>query len=142
MQPRIGGFTLIELMLAVTLMAILAAIAIPNTSRLIRKSQEARTKCNLGSLRAVLTLYYTDHEGLYPTDHLESLVPRYLARIPLKFTPIHHPEGNSVSAGASSDQTDSLGDWFYVNDPNDSNFGYIIVNCIHLDSSGKVWSSQ
>lgn len=135
------GFTLVELMLVVTIIAILAAIAVPNFSRLIRQAQEARTKANLASLRAAITLFYSDTETTFPTDHLQSLVPKYLRDIPLKYTPRYHPEGNTVSAGPSDAQTDASGDWFYVNKSSDTYFGKISVNCIHTDIKGVSWSS-
>jgi prepilin-type N-terminal cleavage/methylation domain-containing protein len=67
--PPTGGFTLIELMLVVAIVALLAAIAIPKFSNLIDKSREAAMKGNMGVLRSGLTLYYADNEGMYPRYH-------------------------------------------------------------------------
>src|SRR5262249_14089930 len=60
------GFTLIELMIVVAIIGILAAIAIPQFANLVSKSQEGRTKANLGTLRSALSIYYGDTEGWYP----------------------------------------------------------------------------
>lgn len=139
---RTAGYTLIELMLTVTLIGILAAVARPKLSLVIRKTQEARTKENLAAMRQALAHYYTDRDGKYPLDNLASLVAgNYLVKIPDKATPPYHPEGNSVSAGPLSAQTDSAGDWFYVNAPNDAAFGSVMVNCVHMTLGGAVWSS-
>lgn len=75
--PPDDGFTLIELMLVVAIVALLAAIAIPKFSNLIDKSREAAMKGNLGVLRSALTIYYADNEGLYPKyNNLTPLVTR------------------------------------------------------------------
>jgi prepilin-type N-terminal cleavage/methylation domain-containing protein len=135
------GFTLVELMIAISMIGILSAVAVPKFSRLIRQSQEARTRGNLHMLRAALTLYYTDR-GTMPTDDLRSLVQGgYLDRIPLKYTPGYHPEGNSVSAGPIASQSDSRGDWFYVNDPSEPRYGEVMVNCFHTTLGDVTWSS-
>jgi prepilin-type N-terminal cleavage/methylation domain-containing protein len=136
------GYTLVELMIVIAILAILATVGMSSVSGTIRRSQEARTKGNLAMLRASITMYYADHEGLYPIDDLASLQPKYLRAIPLKMTPPYHPEGNTVSAGPLTDMTDSRGDWFYVNDGSSSDFGKVMVNCIHSTLKGEIWSNQ
>src|SRR5258708_10880139 len=80
------GFTLIELMIVVAIIGILAAIAIPQFANLVSKSQEGRTKANLGSIRSALSIYYGDTEGWYPAiaNSLPVLTAggRYLASVP------------------------------------------------------------
>src|SRR5882672_11240920 len=68
-QETSKGFTLIELMIVVAIIGILAGIAIPQFANLVSKSQEGRTKANLGTLRSALSIYYGDTEGWYPAGN-------------------------------------------------------------------------
>lgn len=78
---REGGFTLIELITVVALVAILAAIALPNYRVAITQSREAVLKENLYRLRDLIDQYYLD-KGQYPSS-LEALVEEgYLRKLP------------------------------------------------------------
>lgn len=134
------GFTLIELMLIVAIIGILSSIALPQFAKVVRKSQEGTTLGNLACMRAAIGIYVGDHDGLYPTDDLSSLVPMYLQKLPIKQTPPYHPSGNTVSAGDATTMTTATGDWFYFNVQNTPDFGKVVVNCIHQDVKGNVWS--
>lgn len=74
MKQRNGkkGFTLIELMIVISIMAILIAIALPIFLRVKNLVQKNATKGELRSLQSALELYYTDKEE-YP-DSIKVLV--------------------------------------------------------------------
>src|ERR1019366_8534340 len=98
------GFTLIELMIVVAIIGILAAIAIPQFANLVSKSQEGRTKANLGTIRSALSIYYGDSEGWYPVGSgaglglgALSVSGRYLNKIPNADLPT---TSNSAGHGA------------------------------------------
>jgi len=74
------GFSLIELIVVVTIIGILAAVAIVNVRYGVRKAQEAALKDNLFSMRKAIDNYYADKQR-YPAS-LEELVPNYIRRIP------------------------------------------------------------
>ena len=74
------GFSLIELIVVVTIIGILAAVAIVNVRYGVRKAQEAALKDNLYKMRSAIDNYYADKQH-YPAT-LEELVPNYIRRIP------------------------------------------------------------
>ena len=78
---RARGFTLLELITVVALVAILAAIALPNYRVAVIQSKEAVLKENLFRLRDLIDQYYVD-KGAYPSA-LETLVQDgYLRKLP------------------------------------------------------------
>jgi len=64
-----GGFTLIELLIVVAIIAILAAILIPNFLRARKQSQISATKGNLKNIGTALESYFVDKGGYPPTDN-------------------------------------------------------------------------
>jgi len=59
LQRGPGGFTLIELMITVAVVAILAAIAIPSYQDHVRKSRRAQAKADLVELGQLLERFHT-----------------------------------------------------------------------------------
>lgn len=60
------GFTLIELLVVITIIGILAAIALPNYIKAKDKAKEAEVKSNCHTIQIALERYATDHSGAYP----------------------------------------------------------------------------
>ena len=78
---RQAGFTLIELVTVIALVAILAAIALPNYRVAIVQSKEAVLREDLYRLRDLIDQYYLD-KGQYPAT-LDALVEDgYLRKLP------------------------------------------------------------
>jgi general secretion pathway protein G len=78
---RQRGFTLLELMIVVGIIAIIASLALPYYRGAKKKAQEAVLKEDLWILRDVIDQYFAD-KGRYPSD-LETLVAEgYLKDIP------------------------------------------------------------
>lgn len=61
------GFTLIELLIVVIIIAILAAIAIPQFSNSSGDAQESASVSNLATLRSAVELYRVQHNNAYPS---------------------------------------------------------------------------
>ena len=80
-RRRQAGFTLIELLVVISLISILAAMAVVQYRNSIHRTNEAVLKTNLFRMRDAIDQYYAD-KGRYPAS-LDALVSeQYLRRIP------------------------------------------------------------
>jgi len=156
MKAKKNGFTLIELMMVVSIIAILASIAMPKFADLLEKAQEGSLKGNLGSMRSALSIYYSDNQGLYPVCSdpwpnpssvvfTGTLAPNYIPTIPAVNNTLHLPT-NHVVCDASADIDSGSphdGDGWYFDGvtPNDPQNGTIWVACDHTDTIGTIWTS-
>jgi prepilin-type N-terminal cleavage/methylation domain-containing protein len=62
------GFTLIEVMIAVVIIAILATVVNPQFKNLVRKAKETKLKENLSIIRNAVDVEYTKNNGRYPEE--------------------------------------------------------------------------
>lgn len=82
MRLRTRGFTLVELLVVLAIIATLLSVAAPRYTGSVDKAKEAVLKENLATLREAIDKYVGD-TGRYPAT-LDDLVTRhYLRRIPL-----------------------------------------------------------
>lgn len=72
MIKRLKGFTLIELLIVVAIIAILAAIAVPNFLEAQTRSKVARVRSDMRSLATALESYYVDNNS-YPAQDSSNL---------------------------------------------------------------------
>jgi general secretion pathway protein G len=78
---RSSGFTLIELMIVITIVGILLTIAQPTYKNSVSRARETVLKENLFAMRSAIDQYYADN-GAYPSA-LDVLVSKgYLRSIP------------------------------------------------------------
>lgn len=76
------GFTAIELILVLVIVALLASIAAPNVSKSIQRATETALKENLYITRSALDDFYAD-VGRYPNTLEELVEKKYLRNLPL-----------------------------------------------------------
>jgi general secretion pathway protein G len=76
------GFTLIELMIVVTIAGILVTLAEPSFQGSVIKAKEAALKQNLFTMREVIDQYKADR-GAYPSSLADLKSAGYLKRIPI-----------------------------------------------------------
>lgn len=76
-----AGFTLIELMIVMTIVAILAAIAVPHYQRNLIQARESVLRENLYQMRKAIDGFFAD-QGRYPGSLEELVEKRYLRGIP------------------------------------------------------------
>ena len=75
-----SGFTLIELIVVVTIIGILAGIAVVQVKYAQRKALESALMGDLHEMRKAIDDFYADKQR-YPQD-LNELVPNYLRKVP------------------------------------------------------------
>jgi general secretion pathway protein G len=81
-HPASAGFTLIELIIVMAILALLISIAVPRYFTHIERAKEATMKQNLNVMRDSIDKFYGD-KGRYP-DTLEELAEqRYLRSVPV-----------------------------------------------------------
>lgn len=75
------GFTLVELMVVLTIIALLLSVVVPDYVGRVRHAEEAVLKENLSVMRDALDKHYAD-AGRYPASLDELVAKRYLRAIP------------------------------------------------------------
>lgn len=84
-SPFCGGFTLIELLIVVAIIAILAAIAVPNLLEAQIRAKVSRVKSDLHTVATALEAYRVDHND-YPPNNAVGTTTLGSSILPLQIT--------------------------------------------------------
>jgi len=151
------AFTLVELMIVISIVGMLSTIAIPKFVDMMRKANEAVTKSNLGVLRTVTAIYYADHTGVWPYQNMDvdsddyslmsalddgaAIAPKYIRAVPAMQTGQRllidglSEVAVAIDGGTFDYDTRADGDqaaaWVYLKD-----IGAWYVNSNELDTKG------
>ncbi len=93
------GFTLVELMIVITVIAILSTIAVVSFTRVQKQSRDTKRKGDVRSLATALQAYFTEVNS-YPAT-LAALTPTYIPSVPTA------PSGESLVGSYSYSQSGS-----------------------------------
>lgn len=113
---RERGFTLIELMVVIVIIAILAAVALPNFMGATERARESAVRSAVKTLQTALEMYATDNQGYYP-DFIYTL-----------------KNGNYLPGGKFPNNPATNKEYAFKDDSNDSNEpAYKIVYTVSTD---------
>ena len=117
---RAAGFTLIEMLVVLAIVALLLTIAVPRYFGSLERSRETALRMNLKILRVTIDKFYADR-GKYPDSLAELVEQKYLLAIPVdpitesktSWLTVDSPEPEAkgvidVKSGASGSSTDGV----------------------------------
>jgi len=111
------GFTLVELLVTIAIIATLAAILLPNFMGARQKASDSQKIQNMASIKNALRLYYNDHQTYPPPvtaiTNVESLLTGYMTPTGIGFTYCQTNNGDGfliyahMDSNQGNDATDS-----------------------------------
>jgi prepilin-type N-terminal cleavage/methylation domain-containing protein len=122
---RLKAMTLIELLIAISIIGILAAITFPSIMNHIQRSKESNAKSNLNILRNVMERYTIDHSDKAP-GYLNSFI------LPGVTFPLQLANYSNINGVFQSSKSEEFCFGPYLKDipenPFNSNVNFLIIN--------------
>ncbi|MGJ8725727.1 MAG: type II secretion system protein [Roseibacillus sp.] len=69
LKQKGGGFTLVELLVVISIIVILAGIATPTAMRALAHAERLEAMTNVRSVKSALDIFASDFQGEYPNDN-------------------------------------------------------------------------
>jgi len=152
-----AGFTFIELVIFAAILGIVAALAYPKIQGIREKTREAATRANISAIKAAISIYYGEHEGIWPTTlDVKDKTPgygfgNYLSAMPKVLVthpsdPSKSPEGSKVTYKSFADEpslenSESYGTGWRYDGIGQSNTGRIWINSSYSDTNGVSYTT-
>ncbi len=123
------AFTLVELMVVITVIAILMTIAIVSFTRIQKQSRDTKRKADMRTMATALQAYFTEFQA-YPISATEAPVSSALSVL----TPKYIPSMPATPLGSTGSYTT----YTYITNAT----GYNYALCVNLETasaSGALW---
>lgn len=139
-QINSRGFTLIEILVVVSIIGILAALLLSNMVGVRERAADARLKSNLKQMATALRLYYNDNQTYPPSGTCVSLQGTYL-------TTTYIPTGVIPATDCAYVRATS-GDTFYAcallnsSAGTEDNTSAVQCNATSVNISGSTYNSE
>jgi prepilin-type N-terminal cleavage/methylation domain-containing protein len=137
-----SGFTLVEILIVVVIMAILAATIIPQFSDSTTDAKVSNSKFNLHTLRAQIETYRAQHNYISPSADLSELLVRTNAagvKMPAAGNPADYPYGPYLRALPANPFTNSITVKSITNDPAAAGDVSTTHGWLYNSTTGGVW---
>ena len=131
------GFTLIELMIVVAIIAILAAVAAPKFGQQLKKSKDAKALAVVGNWRSGLNLAYADNE-VYETT-FSSILQNQVDKGTLGATTIAAGGATGTIPVGTGDTGNTITVGFETG--SSSTQSSIVISSTSKDTKGTTWST-
>ncbi len=156
---KVGGFSLVELVIVVVIIGVIAAVAVPRISRGAKGAGDAALRASLAGLRNAIDMYAAEHGGVFPaganqaaielklvetTDFAGAAGTDYGPYLRSGFPPasVGENKGNAtiiITTGVPAPDAASVATgegWIYSTDK-----GSIVINSLLSDDNSVTYSS-